>query len=87
MSDYKYDNPDDAYHEALRRIKKAKDDAAIQSQIKCASLSNIWNDMAKCRNWWRLLGRNGRIWTCRGSALCLPPEGDHKGTPLPITDY
>ncbi|MCB9419782.1 MAG: GTP-binding protein [Ardenticatenaceae bacterium] len=41
MSDYKYDNPDDAYQEALRRIKEAKTESATELDLSGLGLTVV----------------------------------------------
>ena len=41
MSNYKYNNPDDAYQEALRRIKQAKDETATKLSLNGLGLTAV----------------------------------------------
>ena len=41
MPDYKYDNPDDAYEEALRRIEKAKGESATALELDGLGLTAV----------------------------------------------
>ena len=67
MSNYKYDNPDDAYKEALRRIKKAKDEAATMLDLSYMGLTAIPPEIGQLTTLTRLrLHRN--------QLITLPPE-------------
>ena len=41
MSNYKYDNPDDAYQEALHRIEKAKAESATKLDLTGLGLTAV----------------------------------------------
>ncbi len=47
MSDYEYDNPDDAYQEALRRIKKAKDESATELYLVNLGLTAVPSEISQ----------------------------------------
>ncbi|MAT98393.1 MAG: hypothetical protein CL608_14715 [Anaerolineaceae bacterium] len=47
MADYKYDNPEDAYKEAQRRIKKAKDESATELDLSGLGLTAVPTEIGR----------------------------------------
>ena len=70
MIDYKYDNPDDAYQEALRRIKKAKDESATELDLKKLGLTVVPPEIGQLTSLMTLY-----LWG--NKLIAVPPEIGH----------
>jgi len=63
MSNYKYDNPDDAYQEALRRINKTKSKSSAQLNLDGLGLTAVPPEIGRLRRLKILLLQNNQLTT------------------------